>query len=184
MTPSTRWRASSSRSKRSPPSSFVRRRSAARAISLPVPTRLCATASAAIEHNEFLLLANSFMSFQSSVSMSRLAAIAVAFSPVLHAADEVVETVVVTAQKREESLQSVPISISAVSAAHIQRDLDSAPGDIARVVPNLYGNPTGGRGARPRWFLRGVGVNTSSLVSPIGVYFDEVYQSSLELHSF
>jgi iron complex outermembrane receptor protein len=95
-----------------------------------------------------------------------------------------VETVFVTAQKREESLQSVPISISAVSADTMRRDLDSAPGDIARVVPNLYGNPTGGRGARPRWFLRGVGVNTSSLVSPIGVYFDEVYQSSLDLHSF
>ena len=94
------------------------------------------------------------------------------------------ETVTVTAQKREESLQSVPISITALSADQVQRTLDSSPGDMARVVPNLYGNPTGGRSSRPRWFLRGVGVNTSSLVSPIGVYFDEVYQSALELHSF
>lgn len=144
------------------------------------------------------------MSISTSIAPTSRVATAIALvlgSATLHAADEVpstaetnapirvaaassVETVFVTAQKREESLQSVPISISAVSAERVQRDLDSAPGDIARVVPNLYGNPTGGRGARPRWFLRGVGVNTSSLVSPIGVYFDEVYQSSLELHSF
>lgn len=95
-----------------------------------------------------------------------------------------IEAVIVTAQKREESVQSVPITISVVSADTLQGNLDSAPGDIARVVPNLYGNPTGGRGARPRWFLRGVGVNTSSYVSPIGVYFDEVYQGSMDLHSF
>jgi iron complex outermembrane receptor protein len=95
----------------------------------------------------------------------------------------VLDEVFVTAQKREESIQDVPITISAVSEDDIQRDLDNSPGDIARVVPNLYGNPTGGRAARPRWFLRGVGVNTSSLVSPVGVYADEVYQSALELHS-
>jgi iron complex outermembrane receptor protein len=93
------------------------------------------------------------------------------------------DEILVTAQKREESIQDVPISISAIGESEIHRNLDNSPGDIARVVPNLYGNPTGGRAARPRWFLRGVGVNTSSLVSPVGVYADEVYQSSLELHS-
>ncbi len=97
--------------------------------------------------------------------------------------DGPLQTVVVTAQKREESLQDVPITISALTADDITRDLDNAPGDIQRLVPNLYGHPTGGRAARPRWFLRGVGVNTSSLVSPIGVYADEVYQSALEGHS-
>lgn len=121
-------------------------------------------------------------------------AVAFALSPLLAeaAAEEAaakpiqasgLDEVVVTAQKREESIQDVPISISAIGENEIHRNLDNSPGDIARVVPNLYGNPTGGRAARPRWFLRGVGVNTSSLVSPVGVYADEVYQSSLELHS-
>ncbi len=121
------------------------------------------------------------------------AAVALAFSPLGASAAETstartsqassLDEIVVTAQKREESIQDVPISISAIGEDEIRRDLDNAPGDIARVVPNLYGNPTGGRAARPRWFLRGVGVNTSSLVSPVGVYADEVYQSALELHS-
>lgn len=120
------------------------------------------------------------------------AAIALALVPLVSTAADsdstrpsagVLDEVLVTAQKREQSLQDVPITISAVTESEIQRDLDNTPGDIARVVPNLYGNPTGGRAARPRWFLRGVGVNTSSLVSPVGVYADEVYQSALELHS-
>jgi iron complex outermembrane receptor protein len=123
--------------------------------------------------------------FAASTALSIISAQSLAEpSPEASADGERLETIVVTAQKREESLQEVPISISAVDANRIARDLDGSPGDIARVVPNLYGNPTGGRSARPRWFLRGVGVNTSSLVSPIGVYFDEVYQSALELHSF
>ncbi len=76
-------------------------------------------------------------------------------------------------------------SLSPRSAANPWKGSSTpSPSDITRLVPNLYGNPTGGRAARPRWFLRGVGVNTSSLVSPIGVYFDEVYYSNLDLHSF
>jgi len=103
----------------------------------------------------------------------------------LAVADDVaIASVVVTAQRREQSIQRVPIAITAIGGDALQGQLDSGPSDIVRLVPNLYGNPTGGRSARPRWFLRGVGVNTSSLVSPIGVYFDEVYYSNLDLHSF
>jgi len=101
------------------------------------------------------------------------------------AADEGgIASVVVTAQRREQNIQNVPIAITALGAEALEGQLDSGPSDIARLVPNLYSNPTGGRSSRPRWFLRGVGVNTSSLVSPIGVYFDEVHLSNLDLHSF
>lgn len=99
-------------------------------------------------------------------------------------AGDSIPAVVVTAQRREQNAQRVPIAITAISGDAFQAQLDTGPSDIVRLVPNLYGNPTGGRAARPRWFLRGVGVNTSSLVSPIGVYFDEVYYSNLDLHSF
>lgn len=97
--------------------------------------------------------------------------------------NQVLDKVVVTAQKREQSLQDVPVSVSVVDQAAIANQVNNSPGDIARLVPNLYGNPVGGRESRPRWFLRGVGVNTSSLVSPIGIYYDEVFQSSLNLHT-
>jgi iron complex outermembrane receptor protein len=98
-------------------------------------------------------------------------------------AAKALKAVIVTAQKREESVQDVPVAISTLDGAKIREATDATPGDFARLVPNLYGSPTGGRSGRPRWFLRGVGVNTSSLVSPIGVYADEVFLSALDFHT-
>lgn len=100
------------------------------------------------------------------------------------AATTALEVVQVTAQKRTESLQEVPSSITAISASAVQQKLDNDPGSLARAVPSLYSSQTGGRGSRPRYFLRGVGVNTSSLTSPIAVYYDEVVLNALEFHSF
>src|SRR5690606_18479215 len=100
-----------------------------------------------------------------------------------HKATRALKTAIVTAQKREESVQDVPVAISTLNGAKIREATDATPGEFARLVPNLYGSPTGGRSGRPRWFLRGVGVNTSSLVSPIGVYADEVFLSALDFHT-
>jgi outer membrane receptor protein involved in Fe transport len=82
------------------------------------------------------------------------------------------EEIVVTARKREESLQDVPLSITAFSADTLeQRGIESIY-DVARVTPNLSFNRTFGR-AFDRPVIRGMsqilGARTVSFVVD-GIY--------------
>ncbi len=91
----------------------------------------------------------------------------------------VLEEVVVTARKREESLQETPIAVSAFSGDNLEelgmRDI----ADLRKVAPNvdLYdGNGTGGAG---NVFIRGVGARNTGVNfdSGVGIYVDGVYVS-------
>lgn len=93
-------------------------------------------------------------------------------------------TVVVTAQKREQDVQTVPLPIAVVSGEDIiDRGIDSS-NDVQRLVPGLSGQQSGF--SRPRWFIRGIGSNDPSLTteSPLGVYRDEVFTALTSLQSF
>ncbi len=90
------------------------------------------------------------------------------------------EEVVVTARKREESLQETPIAISAFSAAALERQQITSTEDLDQVAPNLqfasYGPLTGNNSAA-QVYIRGIGQSDgSSGVDPgVGLYIDEVY---------
>ncbi|WP_116809640.1 TonB-dependent receptor [Steroidobacter cummioxidans] len=90
------------------------------------------------------------------------------------------EEVVVTARKREESLQDTPIAISAFSAAALQRQQISSTEDLDQIAPNLqfasYGPLTGNNSAA-QVYIRGIGQSDgSSGVDPgVGLYIDDVY---------
>ncbi|MAK59877.1 MAG: TonB-dependent receptor [Ponticaulis sp.] len=89
-------------------------------------------------------------------------------------------TVQVTARRREESLQDVPISVSVASAEDLDRQGISATTDLTLIVPNLqfatYGTLTGNNSAA-QVFIRGIGqTDATPGVDPgVGVYIDEVY---------
>ena len=87
-----------------------------------------------------------------------------------------IEEIVVTAQKRAQSVQDVPISVAAIGGAEIDDLKISDTNDIAGLVPNLQVNNVIGDGA-PVFSLRGVTMNDYSLhqSSPVAVYTDEVY---------
>ena len=83
-------------------------------------------------------------------------------------------TVTVTARRRKESIQDVPVAVSALSGDTIKNNELRVVNDVTKYVPNFTGQSTEGR-ERPRWFLRGVGSNDPSDLSlAIGVYFDDV----------
>lgn len=84
--------------------------------------------------------------------------------------------VVVTAEKREQSIQSVPASIVAIGGAQLRNLQINRANDISRFVPNFNGDPASGN-TNPRWYLRGIGnsVPGNGQTSPLGVYEDEVY---------
>lgn len=82
--------------------------------------------------------------------------------------------IVVTAQKRSESSQRIPISVNAFSGNDLQRLGVTNVSSIATLVPGFTVAPSY-RGP-PIYTLRGVGFNTPNLSasSPVGVYVDEV----------
>ena len=97
------------------------------------------------------------------------------------------EEIVVTAQRRGENLQRVPIAVSAVSANSLASAGITNAADLGRVVPTLSVFTTTGA-VQP--FLRGVGTPSSlqGYESSVAIYLDDTYiprvpPSLLELSS-
>jgi len=86
-----------------------------------------------------------------------------------------IEEMVVTAQKREENVQAVPISISTLSATDIERRGLQNTQDLIGTIPNMGGfQPPGAKG-NLAISLRGVSSGSPSNLSidtAIGVYVD------------
>lgn len=101
-----------------------------------------------------------------------------AADPVVQERDRGLEDIVVTARRREENAQDVPISISAFSGAQLQAQSAVKVTDIARLTPNLVITPAGGSGPGGVVIgIRGqVQTDTIATVDPsVGIYVDGVY---------
>src|SRR5262245_44254915 len=100
--------------------------------------------------------------------------------PAALAADESqLEEVVVTATRRSESVQDIPVSITAVSADVLDTAGVVDARDLVALAPNLSTQGSFGRTA-PSFFCRGIGntqFNTNAN-SKVGVYVDDVYLNS------
>jgi iron complex outermembrane receptor protein len=86
------------------------------------------------------------------------------------------EEVVVTAQKRSQSMQDVSVAVSAIGGEDIEALGWDRPNDIASQVPNMQvSSPLGD--VQPLFSIRGVSMvdYTPSQSSPVGVYIDESY---------
>ncbi|NIB40971.1 TonB-dependent receptor [Pseudomaricurvus alkylphenolicus] len=87
------------------------------------------------------------------------------------------EEVIVTAQKRAESLQEVPSSISAFGAEDIE---NAGWGDIDQLQHAMPSVAVGGESlARPYVFIRGIGTRKFDIGTDgsIGVFVDEIYNA-------
>ncbi len=87
--------------------------------------------------------------------------------------------IIVTAQKREQSLQDVSVAVSAVSGDDLAEAGISNLQDIQQVVPTVtFGNDFN----QAKVFIRGVGANTSTTGSSTGValHVDGVYIARAE----
>jgi iron complex outermembrane receptor protein len=97
----------------------------------------------------------------------------------LHLQASVLEEVVVTAQKREQNLQDVGVSITAYSGDQLDALGFNNSIDLVAHTPGLEANGFGG-GALSTFSIRGVGQNdfSANQEAPIAVYVDEAYISS------
>jgi iron complex outermembrane recepter protein len=87
------------------------------------------------------------------------------------------DEIVVTARKRAESVQDVPLSISTFSAKSIERQNIMRVEDINRLAPNLTVENGAGVGSAASFVLRGIGSYDYELYAdtPVALYVDGVY---------
>jgi len=115
-----------------------------------------------------------------------LAIAAALLSPLVSAQELVLEEVLVTAQKREQSLADVPAAVSAITGARVSEYLSGAQDirALAARVPGLNIETSNGR-TQPRFYLRGMGnidfdVNANQ---PVAMIYDEVAYENNTLRS-
>ena len=96
----------------------------------------------------------------------------------------VIEEVVVTAQKRAENLQAVPVSVTALTSEDLEVSRLRNLNELADLVPNMQELPLKGDGT-PVFSLRGLSMGDYSFhqQSPIGMYVDEVYKGNQALNA-
>lgn len=99
---------------------------------------------------------------------------------------QALETVTVTAQRREEQAQQVPAPISVFSATDLERKLvGRTASEIADFIPNVSAATLSSH-IQPRWWIRGIGAPdpAATVVNPIGIYIDDVYVNAKDAAGF
>ncbi|MGJ8686034.1 MAG: TonB-dependent receptor [Spongiibacteraceae bacterium] len=110
-----------------------------------------------------------------------LTAVSSMFSATAQSAEEKpalsLEEVLVTAQRKSESLQDTPISITAFGEERLEIEGISSLSDIGSKVPSLTIEPFPINNATLRIFIRGIGISDVQVTqdTPIGIYVDGVY---------
>lgn len=87
------------------------------------------------------------------------------------------EEVVVTSQRRAESLQDAPLSISAFSEEELELRQVARMDDLAMAVPNVVIEPTPSATNGAKVFIRGIGTDESLFTADpaVAIYIDDVY---------
>jgi len=88
--------------------------------------------------------------------------------------------IIVTAQKRSESVQDVPIAISAFTSEALQERAVSDVSSLSNIAPNVTldaGTPFSGSSSVLSAYIRGIGANDFAFnIDPgVGIYLDGVY---------
>ncbi len=91
----------------------------------------------------------------------------------------VLEEIIVTAQKRAESLQDVPISVTTLGGEKMQQVGIKKIEDLQQFVPNLQMTETG---ISTQVYIRGIGTgNSQGFEQSVGQYIDGVYYGRQQL---
>ena len=94
--------------------------------------------------------------------------------------------IVVTAQRTNQKLQDVPISVTAVSGEEIARKNIISAVDLNRVAPNVQFDTGTGGTTSLKPYIRGGGITDGGFVlseSEVAIYIDDVYQPRLSAGS-
>ncbi len=94
-------------------------------------------------------------------------------------AEQVIEEIVVTATKREQSVQDIPIAVSAFSGADLNARGITEVDQLMQVSPSLFINTSNSSTNGGTMRIRGIGTtgNNVGLESAVGFFIDGVYRS-------
>jgi iron complex outermembrane recepter protein len=94
-------------------------------------------------------------------------------------AQSTIEEVVVTARKREESLQNVPVAVTSLSGNQLQREGIRSTQDLGRFAPNLRSQARGTGASIITFAIRGQKSSDSipTVDQAVGLYSDGVYMA-------
>ena len=86
-------------------------------------------------------------------------------------------TIIVTARRREESLIDVPIAITAIGGAQLERSGAIDITDVANIAPNVTLESSRATNSTLTAFIRGVGQQdpVAGFEQGVGIYLDDVY---------
>lgn len=96
------------------------------------------------------------------------------------------EEVLVTAERREASVQDVPVAVSAYGEELIENlQLDDTL-DLINVVPNMFGGNNTGLATANMYYIRAQGndESISTFDPPVGTYVDDVYITRQNANNF
>ncbi len=128
------------------------------------------------------------LSCAAATAMSGASVVSLAFATAANAqGSEGLDEVFVTAQRREENQQEVPISITTLPEDRFTAILQGADDirALATRVPGLYAESSNGRVA-PRFYIRGLGNTDFDLAAsqPVSIVMDEIVMENVVLKSF
>jgi iron complex outermembrane receptor protein len=91
-----------------------------------------------------------------------------------------IQEIVVTAQKRAQNLQDVPIAVTALTTESLQANRVTSIADLTGLAPGLVSRPNAGSLGSPSFIMRGVFASASQPSSDrqISTYLDGVYIGS------
>ena len=125
-----------------------------------------------------------------STASSRILSTAIAavlLQPVIAAAQQsALEEIVVTAQRREQNMQDVGVSVTAVTGDAARALGVTNSKDIAQIAPGVLFDSTAGGAVNSNLTIRGVSQSdfSANQESPNSIYIDDVYVSSSSAASF
>ena len=117
-----------------------------------------------------------------STGLAALATVAAAIGQIPANAQEAptasaLQEITVTARRREESIQDVPIAVTAISGAALDRAGTADIGELAQVVPSVTLEPSRATNSTLTAFIRGVGQQDplAGFEQGVALYVDDVY---------
>ena len=93
------------------------------------------------------------------------------------------DTIIVTAQRREQRLQETPVAVTAIGGEALEDLAIEEVQDLGRIVPNLQLLPVTANPSTLQVGLRGGQEQTGGLIVSepvVGIYVDDVYRARLQ----
>jgi iron complex outermembrane recepter protein len=96
------------------------------------------------------------------------------------------ETITVTAQRQEQNLQDVPISVTAFTSSELATEQITSTVDLQDYVPNMFAANNVGQASANVYYLRGLGQTQSfpTFEPQVGTYVDDIYIARQNANNF